>query len=390
MKTLFWLAAILLLAVGVALAAYNNSGYVLLIYPPYRIEMSLNLLLTLLAAAFFLLYGLLRFSVHTLRLPAYVQAFKTERKREKGDNAMHGALLAEAQGRPSRAEKFALSAMEFSSSPGLAALLAARAAHRLKAFERRDSYLIEAERLAPDEAVARLMLQAEFLLEERRTRDALAVLKHLTQLDSRNTTAIRLELKAEQQNRNWPRVLALISELEKRAALEPLLAQHLKFQAHLEELKRSALDLNNLRAYWARLAPKDKLDPKIAFVGGRYFHTLGDDEFALEVMTKSLDQQWDGELVKLYGHALARDPLKQIERAERWIAAHNNDATLFLTLGRLCTRQRLWGKAQNYLEASLSVEPSREAHEALAKMLDDTGKHEEACRHLREGAAISL
>lgn len=385
MKTLFWLAAILLLAVGIALAAYHNSGYVLLVYPPYRIEMSLNLLLTLLVAAFFLLYALIRFAVHTLRLPAYVHAFKSERKREKGDNAMHGALLAEAQGRPSRAEKFALSAMEFSSSPGLAALLAARAAHRMKAFERRDSYLIEAERLAPDEAVARLMLQAEFLLEERRTNEALAVLKTLTQLDSRNTTAIRLELKAEQQNRNWTRVLALVSELEKRSAIEPLVAQHLKFQAHLEELKRSALDLNTLRAYWAKLSTKDKLEPKIAFVGARYFHTLGDDESALEVITKSLDQQWDGELVKLYGQALARDPLKQIELAERWTAAHGTDASLLLTLGRLCTRQKLWGKAQNYLEASLSVEPSREGHAALAHLLDEIGQHEEACRHLREG-----
>lgn len=386
MKTLFWLAAILLLAVGIALAAYHNNGYVLLIYPPYRIEMSLNLLLTLWVAAFFLLYALIRFAVHTLRLPAYVQEFKTERKREKGDNAMQAALLAEAQGRPSRAEKFALSAIEFSTSPGLAALIAARAAHRMKAFERRDAYLIEAERLAPDEPVARLMLQAEFLLEERRTNEALGVLKNVAQLDSRNTTAIRLELKAEQQNRNWARVLTLIGELEKRSAIEPLVAQHLRFQAHLEELKRAALNMANLRAYWSTLSTRDRVDPKIAFVGARYFHSLGDDEAALEVITKSLDQQWDGELVKLYGQVLARDPLKQIERAERWIAAHGSDAGLFLTLGRLCTRQKLWGKAQNYLEASLSIEPSREVHAALAALLDEIGQHEEACRHLREGA----
>lgn len=389
MKTLFWLAAILLLAVGIALAAYHNNGYVLLIYPPYRIEMSLNLLLTLWVAAFFLLFALIRFAVHTLRLPAYVREFKTERKREKGDRAMQAALIAETEGRPSRAEKFALSAIDFSTSPGLAALIAARAAHRLKAYERRDGYLIEAERLAPDEAVARLMLQAEFLLDERRTSEAISLLRQVAQLDSRNTTAIRLELKAEQQNRNWGRVLTLISELEKRTAIEPLVAQHLKFQAHLEELKRAALNMTSLRAYWDKLSTRDRLDPKIAFVCARSFHTLGDDEAALDVITKSLDQQWDGELVKLYGQVLARDPLKQIERAERWIAARGNDAGLFLTLGRLCTRQQLWGKAQHYLEASLSIDPSREAHAALAKLLEETGRQEEACRHLREGAGIN-
>jgi uncharacterized protein HemY len=39
----------------------------------------------------------------------------------------------------------------------------------------------------------------------------------------------------------------------------------------------------------------------------------------------------------------------------------------------LCVRQRLWGKARSYIEASLSVEETFNATMALARLLDDMG-----------------
>ena len=48
MRTLLWIVAIAALAVGLTLAARYNTGYVLLVLPPYRVEFSLNLLLVLL------------------------------------------------------------------------------------------------------------------------------------------------------------------------------------------------------------------------------------------------------------------------------------------------------------------------------------------------------
>ena len=44
MRRVFWLLAICIAAVAVAIAASYNSGYVLLVVQPYRIELSLNLL----------------------------------------------------------------------------------------------------------------------------------------------------------------------------------------------------------------------------------------------------------------------------------------------------------------------------------------------------------
>ena len=48
MRWVFWILGLFALAVAVALALRSSSGYVLLVWPPYRVELSLNLLLLLL------------------------------------------------------------------------------------------------------------------------------------------------------------------------------------------------------------------------------------------------------------------------------------------------------------------------------------------------------
>jgi len=56
----------------------------------------------------------------------------------------------------------------------------------------------------------------------------------------------------------------------------------------------------------------------------------------------------------------------------------------------LCTHCELWGKAQNYLEASLSVEPSQAAHLALAQLHEKLGKHELAMDQYNKGLGLTL
>ena len=48
------------------------------------------------------------------------------------------------------------------------------------------------------------------------------------------------------------------------------------------------------------------------------------------------------------------------------------------------------GKAQNYLEASLSVEPGHKAHFALAQLNEKLGKHELAMNHYNKGLGLTL
>jgi HemY protein len=387
-RILFWILAICGLAVALTLAAKHNAGYALLVYPPYRVELSLNLLITLLLAALAASYGLVRLVLHTLNLPAYVRTFRLERKRQRARAAIMEALLAFHEGRYGKAEKLAATALDLPEFSAVGALLAARAAHKMKAYDRRDGYLLQAERLAPGQAAARLMTEAELLLDQRRHQEALAVLKRL-HVVARLTGAVRLELKAQQQAKNWEKVLELVGRLEKKGAIDPIYATLLKINAHQENLKSRMQNVVALREYWRKIPAADRADSQIALAAARQFLAFGECQEAMEIVTDSLEKRWDSNLVRLYAECQG-DVLKQIERAENWIEQHPQDAALLLTLGRLCAQRELWGKALSYLEASLSIERRAETHLALAQLLEKIGREEEAREQYRLGLTLAV
>ena len=59
MRAALWLLALFGIAVASALFAGNNQGTVTLFWPPYRLDLSLNMVLLLLALGFDTLYALL-------------------------------------------------------------------------------------------------------------------------------------------------------------------------------------------------------------------------------------------------------------------------------------------------------------------------------------------
>jgi HemY protein len=89
-RALFWLVAVF--AAAVALAGRVAEGYVLVVYPPWRVEASMLLALIVLAACFVLGYATLRLLNHTFALPAQVRAFRVRRKREHAQVALASAL----------------------------------------------------------------------------------------------------------------------------------------------------------------------------------------------------------------------------------------------------------------------------------------------------------
>ena len=60
MGSALWLLVLFGIAAAVALFAGNNQGSVTLFWPPYRIDLSLNLVLLLLVATFFFVHAVMR------------------------------------------------------------------------------------------------------------------------------------------------------------------------------------------------------------------------------------------------------------------------------------------------------------------------------------------
>ena len=130
------------------------------------IDVSLNVFVLGIALLFVLLYLLLRIIATTLSFPERVRAYRERVREHDAREGLRGALLAHFEGRFARAARYASDAQEVEGYAALAALVAARASHRMREFARRDGWL----RIAAKDAsvrTARLMTQAELLLEER-------------------------------------------------------------------------------------------------------------------------------------------------------------------------------------------------------------------------------
>ena len=387
MRALLWIIAIFALAAGLVVAARYNTGYVQLVWPPYRVELSLNLVFVLLAAAFALGYALVRMISGMVRLPSRVHDYRVARRRQKAQTTLLEALQEFFAGRYARAEKAAASSIKLGDHAALCAVLAARAAHELRAYERRDAYLAQAALLGPDDDTVKIVSEAELLLDQRRYQDALDALRLLPR---KHTAALRLELRAQQALKNWEQVLALIEQLEKRRVFDGEQATQLRVRAQVENLRRKALDVRSLTEAWQKVPAAEKRDAKVAATAAHCFMALGAGEKAQEIIEQSFGDTGDSKLALLYAEFENGDTLRRIERAEGWLQAQPRDAALLLALGRLCTRQGLWGKAQSYLEASIAIEPTWSAQLALAQLHEKLGNPEAANRHVRESLDLAI
>lgn len=387
MRALIWLVGLAAAAVALVLAARYNHGYVLVVLPPWRIELSFNFAVLLAVAASAGLYVAVRAVTIAITMPARVREFRKRRDAARARENFNDALINFFEGRFGRAEKAAAAALKAGESRALSAVLAARAAHGMRAFSARDNYLARAASPSPDENSMRLIAQVEMLLDERRYHDALDVLR---QLPEKHTAALRLELRAQQMAKNWDRVLALIPQLEKRKVFERPVVAQLRRQAIIESLKHKALDIKSLREYWDRLPEEEKSESRIAAAATSCFVELGGCDDARRIIEQSVERVWDQGLIALYSECLGSDVRQRLERAEKWLELHRKDAVLLLTLGRLCAHQGLWGKARSYLDASLSIESTHSAHLELARLLEREGRVEQAAAHYQKALDVTL
>jgi len=384
-----WSVVLAAVAVGIALLARQSDGYVVIVAAPYRVELSLNLLVVLVLAGYIAFHALARLAATLAAIPARVRAYRAERARSRSRHALNDALLAFFQGRYASAQKSAAVALENEESRPVAAIIAARSAHELGRFAEREQFLEQARGDAPEVDQARLTTLADLLLAQGRHEEALAVLKDLAGRDARNVRLLRMRLAAETALRRWDEALATVATLAKLGGLSEAEAATARRTAHLGNLNRKAQDAAALAAYWKQLPQELRVDGAIAATAARYHLALGGTTEAQAIVEAALEAAWDAGLVALYAECAGATALPLIERAEKWLRAHARDPALLLTLGKLCMRQELWGKAQSYIEASLALEPTHEGHMTLAALMERLGKTHEADRHFRRSAELA-
>lgn len=428
MRAALWLLALFAVAAAVALFAGNNQGTISVFLPPWRVDLSLNLVLLLLFGAFVFLHVALRALSALFSLPVRARQWRLQQK----ERALHGALLdAMAQlmsGRFSRARKAAQAALSQEAAllslgthlphapqvRALAHLLAAESAQALQDRRARDAHL----HLALDEGAARSaapslearegaqLSAARWALEDRDAPAALGWLEELPQGAQRRTLALRLRLKAARLDRRTLEALETARLLAKHRAFSEAAAQSI-VRGLATELLAGAHDQAQLSRAWSQLDPTERLIPEVAIHGAQRMVALHGDlalarGWLLPVWSLMIEQTrnlGDGLHVKLTRaledslDSVDGEWLARIETAQR---ANPRDVHLQYLAGMACMKRQLWGKAQQLLtQAGLHLQEAtmhdmhRRAWSALAELAEARGDSEQAAQAWKRATQVN-
>jgi HemY protein len=388
MKLLLWALGLALLAALAAVALQGSQGTIVALVPPYRVDLSVNLVVLVGVLLLWIAYRLGRALQRLSDFPERVRAYRERRAEIGAQRGLREALRALLEGRFARAERAARSARSTPSIAGLAALIGARAAHRMQEFERREQWLDRASAY-PELSTARLVSAAEMWAEQRQNARALAAIEEMHAAGARHIHAMRIALAAHLQAGHWDDAIRIIRALDKHRGLRAAASNSFKLVAYRGLLREAAADPATLERQWTAIAEADRLLPELSLEAARLFNSLGQGQLAARALEAALQERWDERLLDEYGRCKVDNPRLALERAEGWLRQHARSAALLRCLGRICLREQLWGKARAYLDESHRLAPDPESALALAELAEAIGEGEAAAGRFRE-AAIGL
>lgn len=376
---------------GAGLFLHDEPGYVLVSIGPWVLETSL--LGSLAAVVVALLAGVygLRVLGAVLRLPRTVRQAQAARRARRAQESFESGLQQLLEGRWAEAEVELVRRAADHRTPGLNYLLAARAAQRAGAPERRDHYLALAGRHDDLPALAVQLVRAELMFERRDLAAALPVLQELYRAHPKHPYVIELLAETQVRLPQWEPLRRLLATPEGGRALTPARYRELYGQALRQSLLAAGetARLEALKSAWEAVPAEFR---KRSDIRGAYLRGLArfgaDAEVAAQVM-QMLKAGWDAGLVEIYGELGGLDPVAQLATVEQWLNQHGEKPELLLAAGRVCTRNRLWGKARSYLDAALRVQPSAAAYLALARVCEQSKQPEEAALFYRRGLELA-
>tara|TARA_B100000767_G_scaffold175494_1_gene163989 strand:+ start:267 stop:1466 length:1200 start_codon:yes stop_codon:yes gene_type:complete len=389
---------VLLGGAGIGTLINVDPGYVLLAWGDTSVEMSVWVLLLIIVLVFAAMSLTIRFII-ALNLPFRVLGSwqETSRIKRMQLQTRHG-LLALADGQNVRAEKkFAELAPTTTQPIVVLPALATAMGRQGKIAEAQEVLNKLVVEFPGAQQLVHLKL-AEISLYQGDDQAALKALQSLHQLNPQHAEANQMLLDLLQRLQMWPQLIDLLQKVgsynqlsTEQLAQQQQLAYGRAFSAsRRQEGSAAKSSLDQLQALWNK-APKNITGhgPSIIGYAKAMARIEGDSVTNTEAfIEQTLKLHWIDELVLEYAHLPLTDLQKSLIKAEAWQANAQQSAALQLTLGRLCRHLELWGKAQDYLQASITLQASKEAHAEMARLQHKMGHIEVAIEHYRQASVF--
>jgi HemY protein len=426
MRAALWLVSLFAVAVATALLASNNVGTVSIFWTPYRLDLSLNLVLLALVLILLTMHWAQRALTALFELPKQAKRWRLQQKERATHAALLDSLAQFMEGRFLRARKSAelvlvrekslSDAGEVLDHAGalrcVAHILAAESAHALNDKTTRQSHLNQAlqEPAGSSSNVRQSLVEGSMLraarwaLDDRDASESLLWLDRLPQGVARRTLAMRLRLKAAR--------LAGESSLALDTAL--LLIKHRAFTTEASEsmIRSLVFDLiaktheqGQMQRLWARLGEPQRQSTDLAIQAAQHWLSLGGDPVVARTWLNPIWNRWLStpqnlsatqqlKLTQVLDRSLTGQDTTQEREWLAWIEsaqkANPREPLLQYLAGRLCQKQQHWGKAQVLLAQAAPVlgDPGlrRQAWRSLAELAEQREDLQAAVNALKKAA----
>ncbi len=388
MKTLFLVLLILLLVVTAGKLVYSEPGLLTISYPGWIVETTPAAVLIISTVAIICLLVALKLLSMLLGMPGFFSDRSQSGRRTRARRRLVKGFIEFTEGRWQQAEKQLSSFDKDNETALINCLTAARAAHFQGEYERRDNYLEQAAGLSQSNSPAIDITRAELQIDQQDYDSALETLAFLRSSMPRNSMVIKLVASVYWSVQDWSKLDALLPVVRRYKAMTAEGIESLERACWQGMIKTG--EGARMARYWQRLPAHAQNSPELLSLFVTRMIVEGKHEIAETMLREHLDRDWSDDLVAVYARIELDDAPRQLDFAERWVGKHGRSAALLLTLGQLCLRCQLWGKARVYLESSLGIQDSAHASLVLAELLTQLGETDNARNYYANGLRLAL
>lgn len=377
--TIFIIIGLTLVAAFVTPWLIKDPGMVSIQLMGYEIQMTFIVAFGLFIA-FIVLFWLV---VYFLRLPKNVMKNMSVNRSRK---SFAKGLLALSEGKWKVAEKQLLISTKNSLTPELGFMAAARAAVAQNKLEQAFNYLDDAEN-STDNPLTVDLTRCELWVKIGDYDKAINLLNRILKSYPNNPRALHLMTQASQNSGQWQRLREILPKVEKLAILPQEKVALLTQQSIAQQLEFAESETQLLDT-WNSLNKQQKSEYNYILAYSQTGLKLGLYEQVAKLTENSLNKDFSEPLLTIWGQ-LNIDDSQKTKTAEKWLKNHPINAQLLSILGQMCLKNKLWGKAQSYLQKSLEINPNAKTFKLMAQYFDAVGEPDNALEAYKQAEGTS-
>ena len=241
---------------------------------------------------------------------------------------------------------------------------------------------------SPADHAALDVLRAELLLDQHMPEQALASLNQHEDAIRSNPKIACLFANAYEQLGDWGKLSNIIPQLKNSKHIDQHTVSQIEKRA-IHGLLNNSQNTSNMDEIGTKYRENISSDNELTLAYVAALRQQGKHELAESTVCTALANNWCTKLVHEYGLIEVKDPSQALNKAEQWVEKHTNDENLYLTLGRICSKAQLWGKAKAYFESSLTRKPLAETYAELATLHEQLDEMDDAHRCAKKGLKLA-